>query len=89
MKKNNKIVISPNVSISLPSDTADIETKRAQCKVEIKDASWRMIFAKDDASFDTMWDEMVKNLNAFGFEDLYKFDVERAKLEKAAKDAVK
>ncbi|MBO4782322.1 MAG: sugar ABC transporter substrate-binding protein [Lachnospiraceae bacterium] len=89
MKKNNKIVISPNVSVSLPSDTADIDVKRNQCKVEIKDASWRMIFAADDATFDAMWDEMVKNLNAFGFEDLYKFDVERAKIEKEAKDAVK
>ncbi|MCR5726632.1 MAG: sugar ABC transporter substrate-binding protein [Lachnospiraceae bacterium] len=89
MKKNNKILISPNVTVSLPSDTADIEVKRGQCKQEIKDASWRMIFASDNASFDAMWDEMVNNLNAFGFEDLYKFDVERAKIEKAAKDAVK
>ena len=89
MKKNNKIVISPNVSVTLPSDTADIEVKRGQCKQEIKDASWRMIFASDNATFDAMWDEMVNNLNAFGFEDLYKFDVERAKIEKAAKDAVK
>ena len=89
MKKNNKIVISPNVSVSLPSDTADIEVKRGQCKQEIKDASWRMIFASDNATFDAMWDEMVTNLNAYGFEDLYKFDVERAKIEKAAKDAVK
>ena len=89
MKKNNKIVISPNVSVSLPSDTADIEVKRGQCKQEIKDASWRMIFASDDASFDAMWDEMVNNLNAFGFKELYDFDVKRAQIEKAAKDAVK
>ena len=89
MKKNNKIVISPNVAISLPSDTADIDVKRGQCKVEIKDASWRMIFANDDASFDAMWDEMVNNLNAFGFQELYEFDVARAKIEKEAKDAVK
>ncbi len=89
MKKNNKIVISPNVSISLPSDTADIDVKRGQCKQEIKDSSWKMIYASDDATFDSLWDEMVNNLNAFGFEELYKFDVERAKIEKAAKDAVK
>lgn len=89
MKKNNKILISPNVSVSLPSDTADIEVKRGQCKQEIKDASWRMIFASDDASFDAMWDEMVNNLNAFGFKELYDFDVKRAQIEKEAKDAVK
>ncbi len=48
-----------------------------------------MIFASDDASFDAMWDEMVNNLNAFGFQELYDFDVKRAKIEKEAKDAVK
>ncbi|MBR4345281.1 MAG: sugar ABC transporter substrate-binding protein [Lachnospiraceae bacterium] len=89
MKKNNRLVINPIVSVSLPSDTADIDVKRSQCKQEIKDASWRMIFANDNASFDAMWDEMVANLNAFGFEDLYKFDVERAKIEQDAKNAIK
>ena len=87
MRKNGKLLISPNVSVSLPSDTADIDVKRNQCKVEIKDASWRMIFAADDATFDSMWDEMVKNLNAFGFEELYDFDVKRAKIEQEAKNA--
>ena len=48
-----------------------------------------MIFASDDATFDSMWDEMVTNLNAYGFEDLYAFDVARAKIEQEAKNAVK
>ena len=89
MKKNGKLLVSPNVSITLPSDTVDIEAKRSLCKQEIKDSSWLMIYAEDDATFDALWDNMVSNLNAYGFQDLYAFDVERAQKEKAAKDAVK
>ncbi|MCR5767895.1 MAG: hypothetical protein K6G45_05330 [Lachnospiraceae bacterium] len=85
MKKNNKIVISPNVSVALPSDTADIGTKRSQCNTELIDASWRMIYATDDADFDKQWNELTKKLDSFGFQDLYKFDVEKAQIEVDAK----
>ncbi len=87
MKKNGKIVISPNVSVALPSDTPDIATARSQCNTEICDASWRMIYAKDDADFDAQWDQMTKNLDSFGFQDLYKFDVDKAQIEVDAKKA--
>ncbi len=89
MQKNGKLVISPNVSVALPSDTADISVIRNQCNEEICDASWRMIYAKDDAEFDAMWDEMTANLNGFGFEDLMKFDTEKHTIELNAKKAVK
>ena len=89
MKKNNTIVISPNVSVALPSDTNDIATARSQCNTEICDASWRMIYAKDDADFDAQWDEMTKKLDSFGFQDLYKFDCEKWQPQIDAKNAVK
>ena len=46
---------------------------------EVKDASWRMIFASSEAEFDSMWDTMVENLDSLGFQDLYKFDVDKFK----------
>ena len=89
MKKNNKLVISPNVSVSLPTDTNDIAVIRNQCNETVCDYSWRMIYAKDDAEFDSMWDEMTTQLNGFGFEDLTKFDIEKHTIELNAKNAVK
>lgn len=88
MKKNNKLVISPNVSVSLPVDTADISVIRNQCNETICDYSWRMIYASDDANFDALWDEMSKTLDGYGFQDLVKFDTDKYQIELDAKNAV-
>jgi len=88
MKQNNALLVRPSVSVSLPSDTADIEVIRNQVGQEVKDASWRMIFASSDADFDAQWDTMVTNLNSLGFEELYKFDVDKYSIElKAMQEA--
>ena len=88
MKKNDLLVISPNVSVSLPTDTSDIGVIRNQCNETECDYSWRMIYAKDDAEFDAMWDEMTAQLDGFGFQDLTKFDIEKHTIELEAKKAV-
>jgi len=87
MKKNNVLLVSPNVSVTLPSDTNDISVIRNQCNETLCDASWQMIFAKDDAEFDKMWDEMCKTMDGLGFQDLYKFDTEKHQIEVDAKIA--
>jgi len=87
MKKNNKLLISPNVCITLPSDTPDIAVTRNQCMEVLNDYSWIMIFAKDDAEFDAMWDQMVKEMNGLGFQDLVEFDTEIYTIELEAKKA--
>lgn len=88
MKKNNKLVISPNVSVSLPVDTTDIAVIRNQCNETVCDYSWRMIYASDDANFDALWDEMSKTLDGYGFQDLVKFDTDKYQIELDAKNAV-
>ena len=87
MYKNKKLVVSPSVSVSLPSDTPDISVIRNQVNQAVCDASWRMIFAKDDADFDKMWAELGKEVNGFGFEQLYKFDTAKHQIEVDAKKA--
>lgn len=87
MKANNKLVISPNVSVSLPTDTADIGVIRNQCNETICDASWQMIYASSDADFDAKWDEMSATLDGLGFQDLMKFDTEKHQIEVDAKNA--
>ena len=89
MKKNNKLVISPNVTVSLPSDPADIAVVRNQCNELVCDYSWKMIFASDDAEFDSMWDEMTATLEGNGFKDLCDFDTEKHTIELNAKNQYK
>jgi len=87
MKNKGILLVSPNVSVTLPSDTSDISVIRNQSNDTVCDYSWRMIFAKDDAEFDSMWDEMSTLLDGFGFTDLVKFDTEKHTIELNAKNA--
>ncbi len=89
MKKNNALLVRPSVSVSLPSEDADITVIRNQVGQEVKDASWRMIFASSDADFDAQWDTMVSNLDSLGFQQLYKFDVDKYTIELEAMQAAK
>ena len=89
MKKNDILLVSPNVSVSLPSDTNDIAVIRSQCGDTLCDYSWRMIFAKNQAEFDSLWDEMSKQMDGFGLQDVVKFDKDKFQIELDAKNAAK
>ncbi len=88
MKKNNKLVISPNVAVTLISDTADISVIRNQCEETLEDYSWQMIFADSDAAFESMWDEMTATKDGNGYQDLYAFDCEKGQPQIDAKNAL-
>ena len=89
MQKNNKLVISPNVAVTLDADTPDMELARTECNKALNDNSWKMIFAKDDAEFDAMWDAMVETMNGVGYEELYAFDCAKYQKEVDAKNSYK
>lgn len=88
MKDNQVLLVSPSVSVSLPSDTTDISVIRNQVNETVCDYSWRMIFAADDEAFDAMWDEMTEQLDGFGFQELVEFDMAKHQIEVDAKKAV-
>ena len=89
MFKNNKLVVSPSVSVSLPSDDPDISVTRNSVNRAVCDWSWKMIFAKSQAEFDKMWNDMTEEVKGFGFDALYKFDCAKHQLEVDAKAKVK
>ncbi|WP_044914083.1 sugar ABC transporter substrate-binding protein [Butyrivibrio sp. WCE2006] len=77
LKNNGMMTVVPSINIALAIDTTDISLIRKQCGDVIKDSSWRMVFAKDDADFDAQWDEMTTQLEGLGFADLVTFDTEK------------
>ena len=89
MKAHNALLVRPSVSVSLPTEDADITVIRNQVGQEVKDDSWKMIFAASEAEFDAMWDEMTTTLDSLGFQDLYKFDVDKYTIELDAMKAAK
>ena len=49
--------------------------------------TWNLIFCESDDEFETMWDEMIEQLDGFGYKDLYEFDCANYQAEVDAKVA--
>jgi len=59
---NNKMIVTPGFDFDLPSDPSDIEAIRTSAQPLINSASWRMIFASNQAEFDRIWDDMKSDV---------------------------
>ena len=75
--KNNKMEVVPYVNVNLVSDPSDVSVIRTSCGPLICDASWKMVFAKDQAEFDSIWNKLKEDLNGFGWDNLVAFDKEK------------
>ncbi|GHU69768.1 hypothetical protein FACS189450_03180 [Spirochaetia bacterium] len=75
--KNNKIGVVPRVNVILPSDPTDIQLIRSQCGEIVKDTSWKMIFARNEAEFNRLWSDMKTQLVGFGWDKLYQYDTQK------------
>ena len=75
--KNMLTVASPS-GYSAPALTTDQNTMLQQISQEIVNNSWKMIFAKDQAEFDSYWNTMVTNAKGLGFDDLLALNQKQA-----------
>lgn len=77
-QKNNMIDIVPNINTSLGTDSSDIKNKRSQISDYVKDTSWKMIFAKNQAEFDQLWTKLKSDVNGLGWTDVFAADTVKA-----------
>ena len=75
MKKNGKLLASPSVDFTPAADNNDMIALRSQINSTLCEYTWNLIMtcATDD-EFEAMWDEMIEQLNGFGYEELYEYD---------------
>ncbi|OPH58066.1 hypothetical protein BC351_24270 [Paenibacillus ferrarius] len=87
--KHKMIDIVPNINTSLGSDSSDIKNKRSQISDYVKNTSWKMVFAKNQAEFDKLWEMMKKDVIGLGWNDVFASDTEKAqKIVKMRADAL-
>lgn len=89
LEKNGMMTVVASINKPLAIDTTDISLIRKQCGDLIKDTSWKMVYAADDAAFDQMWDDMGKQLEGFGWNDLVAFDTDKYQVVVEARKAAK
>ncbi len=74
--KNDQVTVVPFVNINLDPDTSDISVIRNSTGTLVCDASWKMVFASDQAEFDSIWEDLKEELEGFGWDELVEFDMQ-------------
>ncbi len=71
---NNLVQVSPGSAYFAPSEDTELLTKRSQCGDLITGVSWQMVFAENEAEFNTLWTDMKKQLEGLGYADVIEAD---------------
>ena len=79
IQKHDMLAVAPGNSYNAPVDSGDIKNQRAQCSKIVADTSWRMVFAKDEAEFETLWTDMKEQILGLGWEDVVAVDMQNSK----------
>jgi multiple sugar transport system substrate-binding protein/putative aldouronate transport system substrate-binding protein len=86
--ENDQIVVAPGAGFTIPADTSEIETLRSQVKATIVEHSWKMVFAKDEAEFDSLLAQLQETANGLGYEKVLEFDLANAEAQNDSRVAV-
>ncbi len=71
------MTVVPFVNVNLKPDPTDIALIRSNCGQLVKDASWMMIFASNQAEFDSIWNDLKEELDGFDWSTLVEFDMDK------------
>ncbi|MFC8680235.1 ABC transporter substrate-binding protein [Microbacterium ureisolvens] len=88
LEANDQVLVAPGASYAAPADSSEIETLRNQVKEIIKQYSWQMVFAENEAQFESLRDELIETANGLGYEQVLEFDMDNAKSQNDQRVAV-
>ena len=71
---NDNLLVLPGTNYSTPEYSTDINTIKEQCKQTIVADSWQMIFAKDEAEFNSILKDMQDTVKGLGYDQVYEVD---------------
>ncbi len=74
MKKNGMLLASPSVDFAPIADNNDMIALRSDVNACLCEYTWNLIMCDSDDDFEAMWDEMVQQMDGFGYQELYAYD---------------
>lgn len=87
--ENNDYVVAPATTFKLGEKEGEFKTIWESVKDVVVTYSWRAIYAKDDAEFDKIVDEMIKEANGYGYEQCVEWAEEQAAIRHALEEEVR
>jgi multiple sugar transport system substrate-binding protein/putative aldouronate transport system substrate-binding protein len=88
LKKNNKILVAPGASYVQPDEESQVSTLRGQIKTQIVNSSWKMVYAKSDSEFNSLFKQMQTTVNGLDYAKVLKVDMQNAKDQQKARVAI-
>ncbi|MEB6062323.1 ABC transporter substrate-binding protein [Enterococcus gallinarum] len=88
LESHDQLAVAPGASYVAPEDSSEISTLRNQAKSTIVEYSWKMVFAKDEAEFNSLLKEMQKTADGLGYQTVLEFDMANAKDQNAKREQV-
>jgi multiple sugar transport system substrate-binding protein/putative aldouronate transport system substrate-binding protein len=89
LEKNKQMAISLGTSYSSTPMSNELTTTWNQVKQAIVTGSWKAIYAKSDAEFNTLVSDMTKQANSYGYADCTKFQQNEAAIRKGLEDKIR
>jgi len=88
LEKNDQLLVAPGASYLAPEDDSEIETLRNQVKSTVVEYSWKMVFAKDEAEFNSLLKEMQDTAKGLNYDKVLAIDMQNAKDQQKAREEV-
>lgn len=86
LKKNNMLNVAPGNNYIPEAAGTDIDTMRNQCKAIIIQDSWKMVFAKNEAEFNSLLKSMQTTVKGLNYDKVLAFDQTISDKYKDARD---
>ena len=86
--EKGKYTVAPGTSFSKETQDTTIKTTWNQVTTEIKNSSWKAIYAKSDKKFDSIVAGMKKSAKKYGYDKCVEWSRNQASRRKALEDAI-
>lgn len=86
--EKGKYTVAPGTSFSKETQDTTLKTTWNQVTTEIKNSSWKAIYAKSDKQFDSVVAGMKKSAKKYGYDKCVEWSRNQASRRKALEDAI-
>lgn len=86
--EKGKYVVAPGTSYTKSEKSDELKTTWSQVTDEIKNGSWKAIYAKTDAAYDKIVNSMIKKCEQYGYKECVDWSTNEANRRKSLEDAI-
>ncbi|MUT66712.1 extracellular solute-binding protein [Paenibacillus sp. NEAU-GSW1] len=81
LEKNNKLAVMKPLFTGTPPEVIapELEQKKGQVAQVIRQFSWKMVFAKNEAEFEKLKKEMIEKAKGLGYDEVLAWNIEQNK----------